>query len=226
MATNKKSVILYCDIIYTINELSDEEAGKLFKHYLAYINDLDPIPIDKLTQIVFEPIKQQLKRDLIKWEDNSPNRVAKAKKAGIASGVARELKRTQTNSVVQNELGSSKTNSNELNPTKRTANVNVNVIYINIQFLDFWDAYGKKTGSIEKLKKKWGALSDKDRSEIMEYIPKYRLSQPDVKYRLNPETFLNGKRWNDEIITENKKNQTVSEKMKNITEKIEKGDYD
>ena len=71
MAENKKSVLLYCDIIHTVNELSDEEAGVLFKHYLAYINDLNPVPKDKLTQIVFEPIKQNLKRDLEKWKDKS-----------------------------------------------------------------------------------------------------------------------------------------------------------
>jgi uncharacterized phage protein (TIGR02220 family) len=71
MAENKKSVLLYCDIIHTVKELSDEEAGVLFKHYLAYINDLNPTPKDKLTQIVFEPIKQNLKRDLEKWKDKS-----------------------------------------------------------------------------------------------------------------------------------------------------------
>lgn len=71
MAENKKSVLLYCDIIHTVKELSDDEAGRLFKHYLAYINDLNPQPPDKLTQIVFEPIKQNLKRDLIKWENKS-----------------------------------------------------------------------------------------------------------------------------------------------------------
>jgi hypothetical protein len=71
MAENKKSVLLYCDIIHTVKELSDEEAGILFKHYLAYINDLNPVPKDKLTQIVFEPIKQNLKRDLEKWKDKS-----------------------------------------------------------------------------------------------------------------------------------------------------------
>ena len=71
MADNKKSVLLYCDIILTVKELTDEEAGKLFKHYLSYINDLNPEPPDKLTQIVFEPIKQNLKRDLKKWESKS-----------------------------------------------------------------------------------------------------------------------------------------------------------
>jgi hypothetical protein len=71
MANGKKSVLLYCDLIHTVKPLTDEEAGKLFKHYLSYINDLNPEPIDRLTGLLFEPIKQNLKRDLVKWEIKS-----------------------------------------------------------------------------------------------------------------------------------------------------------
>jgi len=71
MAENKKSVLLYCDIIHTIEELDDIDAGLLFKHYLRYINDQNPEPPSKLIKIVFEPIKQNLKRDLKKWEQKS-----------------------------------------------------------------------------------------------------------------------------------------------------------
>ena len=69
MATDKKSFLLYCDIMHTVNKLSDEQAGKLFKHLLAYVNDLNPEPEDVITEIAFEPIKQTLKRDLQKYED-------------------------------------------------------------------------------------------------------------------------------------------------------------
>jgi len=71
MANGKKSVLLYCDLIHTVDPLTDEEAGRLFKHYLSYINDLNPEPIDRLTGLLFEPIKQNLKRDLVKWESKS-----------------------------------------------------------------------------------------------------------------------------------------------------------
>ena len=68
MAENKKSVLLYCDIIHTVDKLDNETAGKLFKHYLKYINDLNPKTDNLLVEIAFEPIKQTLKRDLKKWE--------------------------------------------------------------------------------------------------------------------------------------------------------------
>ena len=71
MAKDKKSVLLYCDIIHTVEELDDVDAGLLFKHYLRYINDQNPEPPNKLIKIAFESIKQNLKRDLKKWEDKS-----------------------------------------------------------------------------------------------------------------------------------------------------------
>ena len=67
MAENKKSFILYCDIIHTINKLSDEQSGILFKHILAYVNDQHPETKDIIIELVFEPIKQGLKRDLQKY---------------------------------------------------------------------------------------------------------------------------------------------------------------
>jgi hypothetical protein len=110
MAENKKSVLLYFDIIHTVRELSDDEAGRLFKHYLAYINDLNPTPPDKLTQIVFEPIKQNLKRDLVKWQSISEKRSELGRLAGIKSGQAR---RTKTNQNEPNVQFTNQTNQNE-----------------------------------------------------------------------------------------------------------------
>jgi len=112
---NKNSFVLYCDLIHMLEKLPDDKAGQLFKIILRYVNDDDPIIDDLLLSVSFEPIRQQLKRDLEKWSDKSPDRSEKARKAGIASGKARQLKATQSNSLVQNEL----------NPTKRTVSVSV-----------------------------------------------------------------------------------------------------
>jgi hypothetical protein len=68
MATNKKSFILYCDLIHTVSKLNDEQAGKLFKHILSYVNDENPVSEDLITNLAFEPVKQALKRDLVKYE--------------------------------------------------------------------------------------------------------------------------------------------------------------
>lgn len=68
MAANKPSFILYTDLLHTVEKLPDVKAGKLFKHILQYVNDLDPKTSDLVLQVTFEPIKQTLKRDLKKYE--------------------------------------------------------------------------------------------------------------------------------------------------------------
>ena len=75
MAENKKSFILYTDLIHVVRKLAlkDREnktnyAGELFLHILEYVNDTDPIPINFIVEMAFEPIKQTLKRDLMKYK--------------------------------------------------------------------------------------------------------------------------------------------------------------
>jgi hypothetical protein len=80
MAKDKKSFLLYCDIIHTVEKLDDVQAGKLFKHLLKYVNDQDPTPENPLIEIAFEPIKQSLKRDLIKYEGIRERNSENAKK--------------------------------------------------------------------------------------------------------------------------------------------------
>lgn len=86
MATGKKSFLLYCDLLSTFEELTDEEAGRLIKHVLRYVNDMNPEAPDRLTKITFEPIKQALKRDLVKYEEIRQ----KKRLAGIASAESRK----------------------------------------------------------------------------------------------------------------------------------------
>lgn len=68
MAEDKKSFILYADLLKVVEKLPDDIAGKLFKIILKYVNDVE-VPIDDiLLEIAFEPIKNQLKRDLKKYK--------------------------------------------------------------------------------------------------------------------------------------------------------------
>jgi hypothetical protein len=89
--------------------------------------------------------------------------------------------------------------------------------FINISFSEFWDLYDKKVGSRSKLEKKWNSLNNEQRETAINHIPKYKVSQPDKKYRKNPETYLNNESYYDEIIAEQPKlyNQPIdSRKVK------------
>jgi hypothetical protein len=79
---------------------------------------------------------------------------------------------------------------------------------VNIDFDWFWNDYDKKVGVKEKLKKKWNKLTDQERENAMNYIELYKQSVPDKQFRKNPETFLNNKSWNDELIKSNTNNNS------------------
>jgi len=70
----------------------------------------------------------------------------------------------------------------------------------NISFEIFWNEYDKKVGDKKKLIKKWNKLKEEEQLKILSHIKKYKIAQPDKQYRKNPETYLNNKSWNDEIV--------------------------
>jgi len=94
MAENKKSFILYADLIKNIEHLTNEEKGILFNHLLEYVNDKNPILTDRLILTAWKPIEAQLKRDLIKFEEVK----LKRSDAGKRSAELRALKSEEQNS--------------------------------------------------------------------------------------------------------------------------------
>ncbi len=115
MADNKKSFLLYCDLINIVKKLPKETQADLFMTILQYVNDENPDPTDLLLQIAFEPIKLQLKRDLKQWEENAPKRVESGRNGGIKSGETRRLKAELKKQNEANEANPSKPKQNEAN---------------------------------------------------------------------------------------------------------------
>ena len=118
MATNKKSFLLYCDLIHTVEKLSDQDAGELFKHLLRYVNDQEPQTENPLVDLSFEPIKQQLKRDLKDWEEQKNKRSEAGRKGGLASASKRKQSLTTVDECQANQAVNVNVNVND----------NVNVI--------------------------------------------------------------------------------------------------
>jgi len=84
-------------------------------------------------------------------------------------------------------------------------NKNVDEI-LSAEFQIFWNLYDKKVGDKEKVFKKWSKLKPEEKEQILIHVPKYTLSTPVKKFRLNPETYINNKGWNNEIIFTKKEN--------------------
>lgn len=121
MAEGKKKVIVYTDWIDTFNDLTDEEAGRLIKHFFQYINDLNPTS-DRLTELLFNPIKNTLKRDLKKWEDIQDRNRNNGAKGGRPKQEPIETK--------NNPVGFSETQNNPEKGDSVSVSVNDSVIVI------------------------------------------------------------------------------------------------
>lgn len=118
MAENKKSFVLYADLIKSIEHLTYEEKGILLTHLLEYVNDMNPILTDRLILTAWKPIELQLKRDLKKFEEVKEKRSL----AGKRSAELRALKIYE-----QSEANSTSVESVEQTTTNPTDNDNDNV---------------------------------------------------------------------------------------------------
>lgn len=97
MAQDKKSFILYCDLIHTVEKMPLEKSGELFMHILRYVNDQNPVTEDLIINLTFEPIKQQLKRDLIKYQsirEKNKNNIKKRWNTVVYDGIPTDTKHT------------------------------------------------------------------------------------------------------------------------------------
>lgn len=116
----KKSFVLYTDQREVFDELDDVTAGKLIKHIFAYVNDENPTTEDLLLKVAFLPIKTQLKRDLVLWDEKKQQRAEAGRKGGLAKASnASEVLAKPSNAT--NIVANLAVNDN--------VNVNVNDIY-------------------------------------------------------------------------------------------------
>lgn len=103
MAENKKSFLLYADLIHTVKKMPPEKAGELFITILEYVNDQNPAPNDQLVDLVFEPIRQQLKRDLKAWEQERQQR-SEAGKIGMQNRWGKKIKKITKGNAVKSVI--------------------------------------------------------------------------------------------------------------------------
>ena len=188
MAKDKKSFILYVDQKDLFNKLPDEIAGKLIKHIYSYVSDENPKSDDLIVEIAFEPIKQQLKRDLKLFEEKR----VKRSEAGLAGANKRWKEMPNDASEWQTIANDSK----RINGIAKIAdNVNVNDndnIYRSFAHLSITNS------DVEKLLNKY-SIDDID--EVLDSIENFKGNK---KYS---SLYLTANKW----LSKNKKTSEVEE---------------
>ena len=114
MAAEKKSFILYTDLIHVVRKMPKDKAGELFLTILQYVNDENPVIEDMLLDLVFEPIKQKMKLDLKAWDETRNAKVISGHNGGVKSGEIRREK-AQTKQNEANEASASKSKQSQAN---------------------------------------------------------------------------------------------------------------
>ena len=175
MAEDKKSFVAYADWKTQFDLLSDEEAGKLIKHIFSYVNDENPIFVkeDRLIEISFQPIKNQLKRDLRKYEAIK----AKRSEAGKRSA---EIRSKQNN---QNPTKSTSVESVEQTLTNSTVTVNENdTVNDNVDVT----VNGKESIKLDSAENKFSSTQTK--KNIEDRLEEFRLQIEPFKEKYSSET--------------------------------------
>jgi hypothetical protein len=81
MSTNKKSFLLHIDSLDILDDLTNGQAGVLFKAIKAYQHD-DDFPLDSIVKIAFSPFKNQFLRDDEKYIKTCERRAIAGSKGG------------------------------------------------------------------------------------------------------------------------------------------------
>ena len=164
MAEGKKSFVLYADQKELFEQLPNEKAGELIKHIFAYVNDESPQNDDLIINMAFTPIKQQLKRDLEKWEQ----RRIKRSEAGKASAKARANKAQQTSTNSTSVESVEHTSTKSTVTVNDNVNVNVNVNDIKKDIFNTWLDYRRQIKKPVKVESTLSALAKRFNENTLE----------------------------------------------------------
>lgn len=193
MAKDPAVLFYTSDFLSGTFTMDNEQVGKYIRllclqHQKGKLSEKDMLSICKAYDVeIFDKFKIE---DGLYYNERMYNETIRRQKFS-------ESRRNNAKSTKKESTSEAYAEHMETETENRTITINEN---INIDFEWFWNDYDKKVGDKQKLKKKWNKLTDVERQNAMNYIDLYKQSVPDKQFRKNPETFLNNKSWNDEII--------------------------
>lgn len=129
MCEDKNTFVVYAEIKETIDELTDEEVGKLFRGMVEYQATGEAPEFTGVLKFAFIPVRQQMDRNNSKWQRTRERRAEAGRRGGVKSGESRRNEANEANASNEkrdeaNEANASGFGSNEAN---EAVNVNDNV---------------------------------------------------------------------------------------------------
>ena len=127
MAKEQKGFVIYGDVQAVVDELNDEQAGKLFRAMLVYFATGKAPKFDGVLKYVWIPIKQQMDRDREKYDAKcQKNRESIQKYWDKVKTNTNEYERKRTYTNATNTNTDTKTNTNTDTDIDTTTNTNTN----------------------------------------------------------------------------------------------------
>tara|TARA_R110000796_G_scaffold148262_6_gene265142 strand:- start:8007 stop:8777 length:771 start_codon:yes stop_codon:yes gene_type:complete len=126
---NRKSFILHVDSLEILDDLTDEQAGKLLRSMLSFYRNESLDNLDQLTKIALKPFLNQFARDNNKWQE----RAERSRVNGLKGG------RPKTQDNLKEPTGLSRLSEKPKEPVSVNDNVNVNVndnVNVNVTLKD------------------------------------------------------------------------------------------
>jgi len=211
--SKRKSFLIYIDSLPVLDDLTDEQAGKLFKAISSYHKGED-LELDSLTKIAFSPFKSQFIRDDEKYKKIVERNKNNGLKGGRPKNEDNPEKPSGLNGNPENpQKADSDSDSDSDSDIKHIDQSKIaREELIQSSFDYWWKAYPTKTARKASLKK-WQSITkkmdDKTVTELTNHIVadvKFRLdglANGDDRFigfdRLHPSTYLNQERYNDDF---------------------------
>lgn len=196
----KKSFLLHVDALSVLNELSDQQAGQLFKAILNYQNgtDLNPFsdPENFGLRLAFLPFKNQFLRDGEKYAGIVERNQQNGKKGG------RPKKENETEKTQPVILKPKKADNDNVSENDKENEKEI----LENSFFEFWENFNKRVDRAKCLKT-YSKIKRDLWPLINQRAKQYQQTTPDPKYRKNPLTWLNGCCWEDQLETTQQENK-------------------
>lgn len=234
--STNKAFLLYKDSLTVLDQLTDQQAGKLFKAIVCFQNTGEVGDVDQITKIIITPFLSQFTRD----EEKYKNSILQGKLGNLKKYhndiylriVAEELTIEEAENLAYPDkklLGRPPITPDQVGSHKDSVSVkdSVNIKKTistkkpkidNPQFEEFWNLYDKKIGIAEAKNKFALALSKDSFANIIAGVKKYITTRGvESKFWKHPTTWLNQECWKDEYSQSgSQNNQTLCQTINQI----------